>query len=137
VNTSNRNENLRLYGCRQPRTAFDIYARCAISACTVGPGDESTAMDIREQAHRIWRDASRCDKVKWDELFENRHMDANVFKKGHGLLETQGLLAKLRPRYQMVAGPSTAKQSNNKPRTSNAVNPGDLVVRRGEDKSKS
>ena len=94
-------------------------------------------MDIREQAHRIWRGAPRCDKVKWDELFENRHLDATVFKKGHVLLETQGLLAKLRPSYQIVAGPSTARQFHHEYRTSNDAKPIEAAVRRGEDKSKS
>jgi hypothetical protein len=110
VNTSSRKDNVLLYGCRRPKAAFDIYARCAISACMVGPGDESTAMDIRDQAHRIWRGVPRPDKVQWDHLFEARHSNVDIFKKGHELLKKQGMLARLKPDYNTTPKVPTIKQ---------------------------
>lgn len=109
MNTTKRKDNLRLYGCLRPKAAFDIYARCAISACMTGPGDASTAMEIRDQALRVWRAVPRTDKVKWDHLFEIRHSNVDIFKKGHELLKLQGMLAKLKPDYNTASKLSTIK----------------------------
>jgi hypothetical protein len=117
VDTSNRKDNLRIYGCRRPKASFDVYARCAISACMIGPGDESTAMDIRDQAHRIWRSVPRSGKVEWDLLFDMRHSNVDIFKRGHELLKTQGVLAKLKPDYMTATKPLTIKQSRIDPLT--------------------
>lgn len=83
----------------------------------VGPGDESTAMDIRDQAHRIWRAVPRYNKVEWDHLFDLRHSDLDIFKKGHDLLRTQGMLARLKPDHlkpdhQVVTDASTSKHED-------------------------
>lgn len=64
-----------------------------------GPGDANTAMDIRDQALRVWRAVPRSDKVEWDHLFEIRHSNVDIFKKGHELLKGQGMLARLKPDY--------------------------------------
>jgi len=110
VNTTKRKDNLRLYGCRRPKAAFDIYARCAISECMVGPGDASTAMEIGDQALCVWRSVPRSDKVEWDRLFEIRHSNIDIFEKGHGLLKSQDMLAKLKPDYDTTPKLSTIKQ---------------------------
>jgi hypothetical protein len=83
----------------------------------VGPGDESTAMDIRDQAHRIWRGVPRSGKVEWDLLFDMRHSNVDIFKRGHELLKTQGVLAKLKPDYMTATKPLTIKQSRIDPQT--------------------
>lgn len=97
--------NVRLYGAQQNGKSFDVFARCAISACMPGPGDDVTAVMILDQARLLWRSVSFRDKSEWDCLFAVRHTDPNVFKRGHGLLETQGLLARLR--YVIASHPDT------------------------------
>jgi len=67
-------------------------------------------MDIRDQALRVWRAVPRSDKVKWDHLFEIRHSNVDIFKKGHELLKGQGMLAKLKPDYNTAPKPSTTQQ---------------------------
>lgn len=57
----------------------------------IGPGDASTAMEIRDQALRVWRAVPRSNKVEWDRLFEIRHSNVDIFKKGHELLKIQGV----------------------------------------------
>lgn len=51
------------------------------------PGDDLTAMKIREQAHIIWRKVSHQDKHEWEHLFTARHSDPGVYRKGRKLLE--------------------------------------------------
>lgn len=67
-------------------------------------------MDIRDQALRVWRAVPRSDKVEWDRLFEIRHSNVDIFKKGHGLLRGQGRLAKLKPDYNTTPNLSAIKQ---------------------------
>lgn len=67
-------------------------------------------MDIRDQALRVWRAVPRSNKVEWDRLFEIRHSNVDIFKKGHELLKVQGMLAKLKPDYNTTPKLSTVKQ---------------------------
>lgn len=67
-------------------------------------------MEIRDQALRVWRAVPRSNKVEWDRLFEIRHSNVDIFKKGHELLKIQGMLAKLKPDYNTAPKLSTVKQ---------------------------
>lgn len=88
-------DNLLLYGTLKAKTAFDIFARCAITACANGLGDEKSSVDIRGSAHNVWRRLTHKDKSPWEELFKVRRTDAAVFDKGQKLLESQGLISRI------------------------------------------
>lgn len=59
------------------------------------PGSEVIASVIRQRAMLIWRPYSHREKAKWEVLYQTRHTDPDIFKKGNELLKSQGLLAKL------------------------------------------
>jgi hypothetical protein len=87
-------------------------------------------MRIREQAHLVWRIASENDKKHWKDLHETRYSDPHVYKKGRRLIETQGLLAILRPKCQQIiqdhnasAGRSRLASAPPEPKKTSAVSP--------------
>lgn len=117
----------RLYGTRQLNgKPFDVYARSAISACMPPPGDDLTAMKVRGEALRLWRRVSKDQKKVWRALYEARHSDPRVYRKGLRLLETQGLLAELEANCQRIihardAGPSRPAPALPEPATTSTL----------------
>lgn len=89
----------------------------------VGPGDASTAMEIRDQALGVWRGVRRSDKVEWDRLFDIRHSNVDIFKKGNELLKAQGMLAKLKPDYNTSPKRATVRQPRTDQSTPKSINP--------------
>jgi hypothetical protein len=65
-------------------------------------GDDLTAVRIREQAHIVWHSVSKKDKEAWGDLHDERFSDPKVYKKGRRLLETQGLLARLKANCRRI-----------------------------------
>lgn len=80
-------------------------------------------MEIRDQALRVWRAVRRSDKVEWDRLFEIRHSNVDIFKKGHALLKSQGMLAKLKPDYNTTPKGPTLKQPRSNQSTAKMIGP--------------
>ena len=90
------------------------------------PGDDLTAMKVRGEALRLWRRVSKDQKKVWRALYEARHSDPRVYRKGLRLLETQGLLAELEANCQRIihardAGPSRPAPALPQPSTTSAV----------------
>jgi hypothetical protein len=94
---------------------FDTYVRSAITALVPTPGDDLIGMRIREQALVVWRIVSEDDKKRWKALHEARYSDPHVYKKGRRLLETQGLLAILKPKCQQIIRNASAGQARPSP----------------------
>ena len=74
------------------------------------PADDLMAMQIREQALRLWRRFSFKDKEDCKILNESRVSDPKVYKKGGRLLKTQDLLAGWRPNIAVAANFSDSRQ---------------------------
>lgn len=79
------------------------------------PGDDLTGMRIRAQAHIAWRGVSGKDKDAWENLHAARHSDPNVYRNGRTLLETQGLLVKLRRLCQNIVNTADLQPSSAPP----------------------
>jgi hypothetical protein len=57
--------NVRLYGTSRPKTAFDIFARCTISAWAIVPGPDDDSIKIREHAKVKWLKVPVEQKIAW------------------------------------------------------------------------
>jgi hypothetical protein len=62
--------NVRLYGTSRPKTPFDIFARCTISAWATAPGLDDDPIKIREYAKERWLKVRREQRNVWQKLFE-------------------------------------------------------------------
>jgi hypothetical protein len=96
--------NMRIYGTRQPKTAFDILARCTISAWAAAPHPDDTSTKVREYALLRWRKVPWDQKSVWQKLHEDRHdLATDVAYTGRCLLLSQDLLKAMVPGNRLQA----------------------------------
>lgn len=96
--------NLRVYGTICPKAAFDIFARCTISAWAAAPHPDDTATKIREYAKIRWRKVPWEQKSAWQKLFEDRYDPAtDLSYTGRRLLLSQDLLKGVVPENRLNA----------------------------------
>jgi hypothetical protein len=111
--------NMRLYGTRCPKAAFDIFARCTISAWAAAPHPDDTPTEIRQYALLRWRKVPWEQKSVWQKLFEDRHDPAiNVYYTGRRLLLSQDLLKVMVPKTRLPAVKLHCRQPQKKHRGS-------------------
>lgn len=96
--------NVEQYGTAMVKKAFDIFARCAISACSIAPREDDDPVEIRAHALKAWRKVGYTQKGEWEKLFADRHKaDADISNKGHKLLESDQLLPLVIPHFHSRA----------------------------------
>jgi hypothetical protein len=110
---------MRIYGTRQPKTAFDILARCTISAWAAAPHPDDTSTKIREYALLRWRKVPWDQKSVWQKLHEDRHDPAtDVAYIGRCLLLSQDLSRAMVPENLLEATRLYCQQPQEKHRIS-------------------
>lgn len=115
--------NMRLYGTRCPKAAFDVFARCTISAWAAAPHPDDTSIKIREYALLRWRKVPWEQKSVWQKLHEDRHDPAvDVDYTGRRLLLTQDLLRVMVPENRFSAAKIHCQQPQAKHRAFEAQN---------------
>lgn len=96
--------NVRLYGTRYPKSAFDMLARCIIFAWAAAPHPGDTPTNTREYTLLRWRKVSGEQKCAWQKLFEERgDPSIDVFQKSLQLLLSQDLLKVFVPENRLNA----------------------------------
>ncbi|KAM0721576.1 hypothetical protein Q7P37_002501 [Cladosporium fusiforme] len=95
---------IQQYGVPTVKWTFDIFARCAITACSFAPRDDDDPIEIRRHAHKTWHKIDYSQKSEWEKLFVCRSdANANIFTKGYQLLESNQLLPLVIPHFETRA----------------------------------
>lgn len=114
---------MRIYGTRCPKAAFDIFARCTISAWAAATHPDDTSIKIREYALLRWRKVPWEQKSVWQKLHEDRHDPAvDVDHTGRRLLLSQDLLKVMVPENRFPAAKIHCQQPQSKQRATEARN---------------
>lgn len=108
--------NVRLYGTRYPKSAFDMLARCIIFAWAAAPHPDDTSINTREYALLRWRKVSGEQKCAWQKLFEERGDPASDdFQKSLQLLLSQDLLKLFVPENRLQAALLRCREQQPRP----------------------